>query len=300
MLETITLDLDNGFRPLVTQVGGGEGRIHFDEYIGRVHSSMARDLPSLALLKDAEPGGTLLICGGGPSIGDLEQIKAIRKLAKRGAKIWAVNKTHDFLLTKGITPHYGCLLDPMPWVAGYIAKPRSDVIYAIASQVHADVFKSLAGQRVYLWHAGVDYGGVGYPTDILENQYRGRDWLVIPGPTTVGLRSILVGYALGFRKFHLFGLDSSMRLGDVSARLHAYDKPKPRDAEEGWVTLRTKKGEQRFYTNSHMARQATDFEETMERIGDMVREGKMQPISVTVHGDGLIPALAECYGWRAP
>lgn len=109
---------------LSQQVGGGAGRIDLSEVMARVHAAMARAAPSLAVLKDTQPNGTLIICGGGPSIGDVSQLKKIRALAKRGGKIWAVNKTHDYLLSKGITPWAGCLLDPMPWVAGYITKPQ--------------------------------------------------------------------------------------------------------------------------------------------------------------------------------
>ncbi|MDX2142998.1 MAG: 6-hydroxymethylpterin diphosphokinase MptE-like protein [Rhodospirillaceae bacterium] len=289
---------DVGLEPLSDLLGArGEdklaGRIDFAETMARVHAAMARGTPSLATLRDTQ-SGTLVICGGGPSIGDLDEIKAIRALQKKGAKVWAVNKTHDFLLTKGIVPWACCLLDPMPWVADYVRRPRKDVIYAVASQCDARVFEALKGFDARMWHAGVDYFGEGYPTQILQSTYANRDWLVIPGPTTVGLRSILVGYALGFRDFHLFGLDSSLR-GDA---LHAYAKPKPPDAPEGVVTLRTKAGAQSFRTNAHMARQALDFEETVERIAGMVRERVMAPISIAVHGDGLIPALAECYGWR--
>ncbi|MBL8643419.1 MAG: DUF115 domain-containing protein [Rhodospirillaceae bacterium] len=289
--------------PLATHVCGGAGRIDLVEYLSRVHNAMQRDLPSLADLRDSQRGGTLLICGGGPSIGDVVQIKAIRALAKKGAKVWAVNKTHDFLLTKGITPWAACLLDPMPWVAGYIRKPQKNTIYAVASQCDAGVFDALKRANVYVWHAGVDYGGQGYPVSVLEAQYPGRDWLVVPGPTTVGLRSVLVGYALGFRHFHLFGLDSSMRVAtgnadQAAAKLHAYAKPKPADAPEGWVTLRASGADRNFFTNAHMARQALDFEETVENIGAMVKSGAMEPMTLAVHGEGLLPTLAGCYGWH--
>ncbi len=280
--------------PLATHISGGAGRIDVAETLARVHAAMARGIPSLAALRDMHAGGTLIICGGGPSIGDVTQLKKIRKLMKRGGKVWSVNKTHDFLLSKGITSWAACLLDPMPWVAGYITKPQKGTIYAVASQCDAGVFDALKAANVYVWHAGIDENGQGYPVEMLEREYAGRDWLVVPGPTTVGLRSVLVGYALGFRDFHLFGLDSSMR----AEALHAYSKPKPADAAEGWVTLRTKSTQQEFYTNAHMARQAMDFEEMVAQVGGMIKNGTMQPITITVHGDGLLPALADCYGWR--
>jgi Protein of unknown function DUF115 len=282
--------------PLNTTLGAVDGRIGLPEYVARVHAAMAAKHASLARHIGVGRGRALIICGGGPSIGDIAKLKAIRALAKKGGKIWAVNKTHDFLLSKGITPWAACLLDPMAWVANYISKPQRGVLYALASQCHADVFAALKGYAPHVWHAGIDApDGTGYPTELLQRDYAGQDWLVIPGPTTVGLRSILVGYALGFRAFHLFGLDSSMR----GAQLHAYAKAKPTDAPEGWVSLRTKAGTQKFFTNSHMARQALDFEETTERIAEMVRTKAMAPIRITVHGEGLLPELAKCYGWHA-
>ncbi|MBL8630167.1 MAG: DUF115 domain-containing protein, partial [Rhodospirillaceae bacterium] len=260
--------------PLSRQVGGGAGRIDYLDVMARVHAAMARSTPSLVALKDTQPNGMLIICGGGPSIGDINQLKKIRRLVQKGGKIWAVNKTHDFLLSKGLKPWAACLLDPMPWVADYIMKPQKNTVYAVASQCDAAVFEALKHTNLYVWHAGIDVDGSGYPVAMLENDYKGRDWLVIPGPTTVGLRSILVGYALGFRHFHLFGMDSSMRLtGGQASALHAYVKPKPADAPEGWVTLRTKNGEQSFFTNAHMARQAMDFEEMTEQIATMVKSG---------------------------
>jgi hypothetical protein len=282
--------------PLSEHLSAVSGRIALGEYLARVHDSMARKRISLARHIGVGKGHAMLICGGGPSIADITQIKTIRALAKKGGKIWAVNKTHDFLLSKGLKPWAACLLDPMPWVSRYISKPQADVLYAVASQCHASVFGALKNYAPHVWHAGIDdEEGTGYPTDILQREYAGLDWLVVPGPTTVGLRSILVGYALGFRDFHLFGLDSSMR----GERLHAYAKPKPIDAPEGWVSLKTASGTQKFYTNSHMARQALDFEETMERIAEMVKARTMEPLRVTVHGDGLLPELAKCYGWHA-
>ncbi|MCB2108706.1 MAG: DUF115 domain-containing protein, partial [Rhodobacteraceae bacterium] len=275
--------MPRGSAPLAQLLDATKGRIGLDDYLARVRTAMARPLPSLAQLIDSEKGGTLLICGGGPSIGDLAQLKTLRHLARKGGKVWAVNKTHDFLLTKGIVPWGACLLDPMPWVAGYIKRPRRDVKYFVASQCHGDVFSALKNANVYLWHAGIDVDGEGYPVKLLAEEYPGCDWHVVPGPTTVGLRSIMVGYSLGFRTFHLFGCDSSLKVGEGDARLYAYDKAKPKDAPERWVTLRTRAGDQRFLTNSHMARQTMDFEHMVDQIAAMVNQRQMEPIRIIVH-----------------
>jgi hypothetical protein len=287
---------------LTSVLPAARGRIGIPEVLARVRWTMTLNLPSLVQIRQSRVDGALLICGGGPSIGDPDQLRRIRALKYRGGKIWAVNKTHDFLLSRGIVPWAACLLDPMPWVADYVARPRMDVIYAVASQCHPDVLARLKDYPVYLWHAGIDGDdGLGHPTPMLAREFADKEWLVIPGPTTVGLRSILVGYALGYRRFHLFGLDSSMRRQSTAAGgtvLHAYAKAKPGDAAEGSITLRTKNREHRFFTNAHMARQVLDFEDMAERLAEMVRSRRIDPIRIVVHGDGLLPELAKCYGWH--
>ncbi len=275
-----------------TQLGRkSSGRLLFWEMIERTRSIMARQLPDISQLENSQKG-RLLICGGGPSLNDT--LKTIKRLGKKG-KILACNKTHDWLLHKGITPDYGCLLDPKQWVAEYIQKPQKNTTYLVAGQCHPLVFDALRKANVVLWHAGVDYYTVEWPTEILKNEFANRDWKVVPGPTTVGLRAVLVGYLLGFREFHLFGFDSSL----TNNKAHAYAKPKPPDAKEGQIVLQSKVGKETFMTNSHMAKQCMDFEDLLEKIGDFMKRKIFQPIDITVHGSGLLPSLAAGYGLHA-
>ena len=267
------------------------GRLLCWELIERTRDAMKLNLPDLSQLTGSEKG-SLLIAGGGPSIKD--DLKTIRKMHKK-AKILACNKTHDWLMARNIKPDYGCLLDPKEWVADYIKKPHKKAIYLISGQCHAKVFQNLSKAKVALWHAGVDYYGEEWPTKILRAEFSDRYWKVVPGPTTVGLRSLLVGYLLGFRDFHLFGFDSSLTDGHA----HAYKKPKPYDAREGEVTLQSKRGRETFMTNSHMARQCLDFEQLLDKIVSFVKVKAFDPVNITVHGKGLLPSLAAGYGIHA-
>jgi len=268
------------------------GRLPFWELIERTRAVMDRELVDISEIENTGTG-KLLICGGGPSLHDT--LKTIRKMSKK-SKVLGCNKTHDWLLKKGIKPDYACLLDPKDWVADYIKKPHKNCTYLIANQCHPDVFDSLADFNVVLWHAGEDYYNEEWPTKILKQEYQDRIWKVVPGATTVGLRAILVGYLLGYRDFQLFGFDSSL---NKDGQAHAYAKPKPPDAKEGQMALQSKIGTEVFTTNSHMAKQCTDFVEMVEKIGDFMERRIFEPVNITVHGSGLLPSLAAGYGLHA-
>ena len=269
----------------------GTGRLLFWELIERTREVMKRNLPDISEYANYSKG-TLLICGGAPSLAD--ELKTIRKLSKK-AKILSCNKTHDYLLARKIKSDYSCLLDPKEWVADYVQKPHKKCKYLVAGQCHPTVFDNLRSSNVILWHAGVDYYGEEFPTKILSLEYPQRNWQTIAGGTTVGLRSVLVGYLLGYRDFRLFGFDSSLR----KDKAHAYSKPKPFDAREGEIMLQSKLGTETFKTNSHMARQCIDFEHMIEKIAGFIKAKKFDPINIKVYGTGLLPSLASGYGLHA-
>lgn len=260
---------------------------------------MRYNMKSFSDLAQIHAGGTLLICGGGPSIEkDIENIKRLRS---QGAYILSVNKTHDFLVKHGIKPDFHALLDPMDWVADYVSEPVEGVKYLIASQCHRSVFKRLKGADCYLWHAYSDFYGVNYPAPLLEKEFSNKAWICIPGPTTVGMRAIYLGQAMGFRMYHLFGMDSSMKYDRATktGQLHAYPKKKPDDAREGWAKLKTIHGIEEFYTNEHMARQVDDFDEALDQFAAMVRLKHIKAPHFTVWGEGLLPTYAATLGWHA-
>ena len=260
---------------------------------------MRYDMKSFIELAQIHRDGTLLICGGGPSLAD--DLDTIRDLRSQGAMVLSVNKTHDFLLSHGIKPDYHVLLDPMEWVADYVKEPIPGVKYLLASQCHRNVFKRLKAGDCYLWHAYADFYGQNYPAPLLEKEFRDKQWICIPGSTTVGMRSIYLGQAMSCRIYHLFGMDSSM-VYDAETKtgtLHAYAKKKPDDAKEGWAKLKTAAGIVEFYTNEHMARQVDDFDDALTQMAAMVRLKEIKAPYFTVHGTGLLPTYAATLGWHA-
>lgn len=270
----------------------GGGRIGRSEVRRRAGCAMSRDLPTFM---DCPPAAkTWAIVGGGPSIAD--GVASLRALKRSGAQIISVNKSHDWLLDRGIVPWGHILLDPKEWVARYVARPRSDVRYFVASQCHESTFDALTGYPVFLWHAGQDFDDGPEPNSYLRAMWPHRPWFVVPGATTVGLRAIHLGHAMGADRFHLFGLDSS-RCG---GRMHAYEKPEAADASPGTLALKYRGQKYLFETNSHMARQQMDFDKLIEDLPKHRAAGALRPgFALTVHGSGLLPFFAATIGLHA-
>jgi hypothetical protein len=279
-----------GIRARFLQSGGGRiGRAEVRERAGK---AMARNLPSV--LDCPASGRTWAIVGGGPSIA--RNVAAIRTLKRQGANIVSVNKSHDWLLERGIVPWGHVLLDPKDWVAHYVKRPRKDVRYFLASQCHDDTFDALKDYPVFLWHAGQDFDEGPEPNGYLRASWPRRPWYVVPGGTTVGLRAVQLGHAMGVDRFHLFGLDSSRAGG----RLHAYAKDEAADAESGTLSLRFRGKKYVFDTNSHMARQQMDFDKFIEDMPQNFAAGRLRRgFEITVHGEGLLPFFAAMIGLHA-
>lgn len=270
-------------------------RIGRAEIYQRTKSAMDKNIPSIMRVLNTCPGETALICGGGPSLKD--NLGLLRKLSKRkNHKIITTNKTHDWLVKRGFPVWAVVLLDPMPHVAEYVKLATPKTKCFIAGQCHEDTFKSVAHTDLYLWHAADNQEEDMYPLSLLSSQYKNRAWKLIGGGNTGGLRSIYIAQPLGFKKIHLFGFDSSMRDG----KLYAYNKPHPKDAEEGEAELFVNGHRQKFWSNEHMTRQVENFEDMIKQIFLWNKTGAWSGLDhLVVHGEGMLPCLAAAYGLHA-
>ena len=280
---------------------GVGGRLLYWEYIDRLRKSMKWNIPSAVHLMDKHPRGAVMICGAGPSIRD--DVPRIREMQRQGGLVMTCNKTYEYLLDHGIVADYHVMLDPMPWVAEYVQRPHPMTKFLVSHQCDPAVARRLRlrGGRVYLWIAACDYYGATCPSEAQMAEYANRDFCMVAGSTTVGLRAVILAYYLGFRAIHLFGMDSSMVRDAPGAepRLHVMPKDKPKDATEGTVTLNNKAGSWEFYTNNHMSKQATDFEDLISQIAERIKAKEMEPIGLRVYGEGLLPAFAASVNLHA-
>ena len=103
-------------------------------------ANLKRDLP---MFLPHDEGEELCIVGGGPSLPSI--LPNLRMKYQRGAKIWALNGAHDWLLDHHLMPNAMVLLDARPEMAQFVAR---------ASRIPRDTSRvrdSWASRRVGAW-----------------------------------------------------------------------------------------------------------------------------------------------------
>lgn len=235
-----------------------------DEEIGEnLKYSLSLGLPELAIAP-CRHDGNFVIVGSSPSV--VDHLDMIRSHQGAGRSICAINGGHDFLMHNGITPDLFLTTDPRPMPQNF--KYINDTtVYMLASRCSIETFDALKGRHILLWHCWAENA---------EQDYL-KDKIRIGGGSTSGLRAINVAYVLGYRNFHLYGMDSC--LGEKNNK--RWDAgPMKEETKIMDVTV----GDRTFLCNVAMAMQADEFQELYGIMGD---------IHIEAYGDGLIQAIIE-------
>jgi hypothetical protein len=244
-----------------------------DERLQRVSDNMRRfRRGSSGYLREPLPerDETLMVCGYGPSLArtwqDIMQVP--------DAKVMTTSGAHDFLISRGIVPDYHVECDPREHKCFFLKNPHPQTRYYIASHCHPKMFEMLRSHKVTMWH--------GFTDDDLHRQcanlYRlDRKAVLLSGGTNVGMRALIVGRHLGFRKFVVHGIDCSydgetLWAGEHSGKRHNTVKVKV----DGKV-----------FDTSDIMMQATD---------DFFNQSKyLYGCSFVILGGGLLAARGELY-----
>lgn len=277
------------------------GRIDQAERRRRMALAIEANAPTAGLLLNKYAGQKLIICGGGPSIEQtLPDIKAQIRLSKR-VKVMALNKTHDWLLKRGVTPDFGCMADPAPHVATYQTYQRGTV-YLLGSTLHHTVFRRFYSKRnCFIWHPTNEDPITPENTDGGDKEWFAEHYPNAPafrisGKSTVGQRSIQIAPLLGFTEIELHGYDScdAPRVGH-ERKLYPYSKPNMEMSFKALDQVCNRDGSEFHYeANEHMARQSYEFFDMLENIYNGQRMGRMPKFKLSVAGDGAIPWM----GWK--
>ncbi len=251
-------------------------------------------------------GEKVLVCGGGYSITDtLGRIAQARKHSKR-VKIAAVNKTHDWLIQRGIVPDFGILCDPRPHVVGYMT-PHPKVTYLLGVTLDDAVFDLFREHdaRFRTWTPINTVGGDGVMGD---KEYcsthfppqKGYTHVMITGGSTVGLRAVPLLSVIGFEQFELHGFDSCfapLNSPTDTPAMYAYEKPESTQEHVDRHVVDPQTGAQfRFFANNNMTNQAREFVPIWHKSKNFYVDGKRLKQEIKVAGDGLIPWLAYRLG----
>lgn len=205
--------------------------------------------------------GVALVVAGGPSLTD--SLPSVMAHKASGAAIVAVNGALAWLAGKNIEADYHVILDARPENAAFVCNCPATRIYS------SQCDPSVAEQADTLFHPFFD--GI---TDITGTDDQSA---YIGGGTTAGLKAIVIAYALGYRRIHLYGFDSCYRDNDNHAYAQALN------AAERIIDVHA--GDKTFRCAPWMATQAEDFQSLAP---DLIAKG----CEICVHGEGLIPEIA--------
>lgn len=226
---------------------------------------------------DDTHGKKAILACYGPSL--RSTVDVLKDEAARGdCVVISVSGAHDFLIANGITPDYHVECDPRPHKADNIERAVAGVQYLIGSSVHPVLIdKLLAGNAdVRLWHVSTPEHAARLIEELNEPGNT-----VISGGGSVGLRSVPLFYAMGFRDFSIYGMDCSFETeaGEIVqwAGKHA---GKRQDACE--VSC----GDRLFISSPILLTYATSFFEMIQRTSD---------ITYRLYGDGLLQSMCRMY-----
>lgn len=270
------IDLRSGWVPEVWKVGGMT-RADLDmicntareKLNANIRDSIERDLTWFDTAPEHD--GHVCIVGGGPSLAEtLIELKWRKSI---GQKVWALNGCGKFLTRNGITPDAVIIADARPENADFLQGLDKATTLYLASQCHPSLFDHAEDYElnVVLWHCNT--AGMG---EILAEE-KVRPVHLIGGGSTVGMNAMVMAFAEGFRKEHLYGFDSSYRDGAH----HTYKQSQ----NDGDRIIDALYRDQKFKISAWMAQQVNDFQNLAP---ELVADGCV----ITVAGDGLLPSVA--------
>lgn len=252
----------------VWKIGGGTvAELVFDSNVTqeRIAKNIenAHKRPGSRWLQDVDAhDGVAIIAAGGPSL--RRSVPTIALLQRSGAKLFAINRVAAFLNQCGIKPDAHVLLDGIPDVIEFVDKSVSMERY-YASQCDPGVLDA-AGDELTIWDPYIE--GI---LEVVPN----ATGPFIGGGTTVGTRAIGLAYMLGYRKIHVFGLDSSCEGGDG----HAY----PQIGFEKLLDISF---------NGRAYKAPPQLLAQVEEFKNLIPEILANGVELIIHGDGLLPDVA--------
>lgn len=268
----------DGWVPKVWKIGGGTTlelqhicNTEEQNLIDNIKNSLSLSLPKLEMIPAHD--GHAVIVGGAPSL--KRHLDEIRERQKHGQVIFSTNNTYNYLVKNGIIPDCHVMIDARPENAEFLPCADHNSVCYYASQCHPSIFEN--AKNVVLWHS-MDEG---------IQQYIGNDTgdPLVGGGSTVGMKSLALAWILGYRQFHLYGMDSSYE----NEEHHAY----PQKLNDNEKILELFMGDKKYFTAPWMCTQVENFKEVAK---ELVSGGCI----ITVHGTGLLPDVTRVLSMVVP
>lgn len=259
--------------PVWKKGGASLGRVHVEcntadevQFANVAKAAVRGDVLFAGPLKETRQ--TLMICGGGPSLRD--SLPEILIRAQAGAAVWALNGAAKLLLDAGVKVDAQVILDARPKNAAFMdARASLRLVASVCAETVIDAAVQAGPTMVF--HPLIE----GIDRHIPGNAH------LIGGGVTVGMTAMMLAHVRGYRFVALYGYDSSYE-GD---RHHAYEQHLTKEEAQSFPV--TVDGAP-FVTNAVMYAQAKAFPDVARALSDA-------GMTITVHGAGLLPAVAAAY-----
>jgi len=229
-----------------------------------IRANSEKDLPWLQN-KDEHDGVAIMI-GGGDSINDY--IEDIRKLQSDGGKVFAMNGASKWARGHGIPVDYQVIIDAKKETAQLVDSGAKEHLFG--SQCNEKTIDN--AHALTLWHLAIENIETLFPKD---RSYKGG-YVMIGGGSSAGTSGMCVAFSQGYRKFHVFGYDSSYRNG----KSHAYEQR----MNQFMPTTNVVWGNKDFKVSVGMKAQAEQFQVTAQAL-------KQEGCDINLYGDGLLQAM---------
>ena len=222
----------------------------------------------------------VIVLAGGPSINEFEE--EIREKRESGMPLVTMNGSYDWAIKHGLKPSLQAIIDARECNSRFVRQVEGvtdETRYLIASQCDPSVFAAVPHDRALMWQVTLEPEAEAEVNRLYGEKF--VDWLPIPGGSTVALRALCALQALGYRKFHIYGLDSC--LPESGFEHHGYEQPENDHQKSTWIWVTLGAGtewEKKFRCNTWHIVQANDFRGMANRV--------LQHSKLIVYGDGLI------------
>jgi len=230
-----------------------------EDYVKNVRDNCLLDLPNLGIEKENDKI-MVMVCGGTTAKDYIDDIRQKRNDDRY--RIFCSNKTHDWLISEGIIPHYMFVIDPKESKIKDVQNPHPDVEYLIGISCNPGVFKALEGHKV---KRVFSVSGVGTPSDIqvIKALLPYQEITYVGGGSMAGLRAMTIADTMGFLTVEYYGFDSCYFNANEHGEPIYYSYEKRR--QENIIEAQTDTGEI-FLTSPVFASQARQFLKWKHRL----------------------------------
>lgn len=211
--------------------------------------------------------GVALLCGSGVSI--KEHLREIRGKQHDGAVVFALNAASDYLASNGIMPDNQVIIDAKEETSELVGAAKE---HLFAATVHQKCFKLRPNAKLFQLQV---------EDESLQDQIdeiAPYDYTMLMTAVSVGIVSLALVYAMGYRKIYCYGYDSSYTDGNS----HVVPQPMNGNIPCMNVDFAGKS----YLTSLPMKMQA-------ERFMSVANSLKKDGCEINVIGSGLLPDMSK-------